>query len=118
MLIADHLCFIYIIYLYLSVVHTALSPNQLEKDEGFKEFLSVHQKRDQAPTWANDVVQAPGPETEQAKAQKKKKTTTASDDYLNFDSDDSEAEDDDDDEEVKEEEDDLEDEGRSWVTDL
>lgn len=85
----------------------ALSPNQLEKDEGFKEFLSVHQKRDQAPTWANDVVQAPGPEAGQAKTKNKKKN--ASDDYLNFDSDDSEAEDDDEEEE-KEEENYLEDE--------
>lgn len=81
--------------------------DNLEKDEGFKEFLSVHQKRDQAPTWANDVVQAPGPEAAQAKT--KSKLKKVADDYLNFDSDDSEEEEED--EEKEEQEDnDLEDE--------
>lgn len=74
----------------------------------------MHQKRDQVPTWANDVVQAPGPEAGQAKPKNKKKN--ASDDYLNFDSDDSEAEDNDDEEREKEEdeeeENDLEDEDK------
>uniref|UniRef100_A0A673CWC0 Probable RNA-binding protein 19 n=1 Tax=Sphaeramia orbicularis TaxID=375764 RepID=A0A673CWC0_9TELE len=56
----------------------------LEEDQGFKEFLSVHQNRGQAPTWANDTAQQP------EKTKKKKKP--ASDDYLNFDSDPSEDE--------------------------
>uniref|UniRef100_A0A8C7ZC57 Probable RNA-binding protein 19 n=1 Tax=Oryzias sinensis TaxID=183150 RepID=A0A8C7ZC57_9TELE len=65
---------------------------QLEEDQEFKEFLSVHQNRSQAPTWANDAVQgAADPESGPAKSKKKKKS--ASDDYLNFDSDQSEDED-------------------------
>ena len=65
---------------------------QLEEDQGFKEFLSVHQNRSQAPTWANDTVQqTAGPDSGRTKAQGKKKP--ASDDYLNFDSDQSEDED-------------------------
>lgn len=66
----------------------------LEEDQGFKEFLSVHQNRSQAPTWANDTAQQPT----DLNTNKKKTTTdakikkTASDDYLNFDSDESEDE--------------------------
>ncbi|XP_024130926.1 probable RNA-binding protein 19 [Oryzias melastigma] len=78
----------------------------LEEDQGFKEFLSVHQNRSQAQTWANDAVQgAADPESRSAKS--KKKTKSVSDDYLNFDSDQSEDEDaspnedDDDDDEVE-----------------
>lgn len=63
---------------------------QLEKDQGFQEFLSVHQNRGQAPTWANDTMQTPGPDSGGTKSQGKKKL--ASDDYLNFDSDNSEDE--------------------------
>lgn len=68
--------------------------HQLEEDQGFKEFLSVHQNRSQAPTWANDTAQQPT----DLNTNKKKTTTdaknkkTASDDYLNFDSDESEDE--------------------------
>ncbi|XP_038560090.1 probable RNA-binding protein 19 [Micropterus salmoides] len=63
----------------------------LEEDQGFKEFLSVHQNRSQAPTWANDTVQLkPDPDDRRTKTQGKKKP--ASDDYLNFDSDQSEDE--------------------------
>ncbi|XP_070759819.1 probable RNA-binding protein 19 [Enoplosus armatus] len=63
----------------------------LEEDQGFKEFLSVHQNRSQVPTWANDTVQlTPDPDSGRAKTQAKKKP--ASDDYLNFDSDQSEDE--------------------------
>nr|XP_057926453.1 probable RNA-binding protein 19 [Doryrhamphus excisus] len=59
----------------------------LEDDEGFKEFLSVHQTRSQAPTWANDTLQQPvNPESGKTKSKKK----PAADDYLNFDSDESE----------------------------
>uniref|UniRef100_A0A8D0AZ99 Probable RNA-binding protein 19 n=1 Tax=Sander lucioperca TaxID=283035 RepID=A0A8D0AZ99_SANLU len=68
---------------------------KLEEDQGFKEFLSVHQNRSQAPTWANDTVQqTTDPDSGQAKAQGKK--NLASDDYLNFDSDQSEDEEDED----------------------
>uniref|UniRef100_A0A8D3ECR7 Probable RNA-binding protein 19 n=1 Tax=Scophthalmus maximus TaxID=52904 RepID=A0A8D3ECR7_SCOMX len=59
-------------------------------DNGFKEFLSVHQNRSQAPTWANDTLQQTTPDSERTKTQGKKKP--ASDDYLNFDSDQSEDE--------------------------
>uniref|UniRef100_A0A8D3EA98 Probable RNA-binding protein 19 n=1 Tax=Scophthalmus maximus TaxID=52904 RepID=A0A8D3EA98_SCOMX len=62
----------------------------LEEDQGFKEFLSVHQNRSQAPTWANDTLQQTTPDSERTKTQGKKKP--ASDDYLNFDSDQSEDE--------------------------
>uniref|UniRef100_A0AAQ6ADV0 RRM domain-containing protein n=1 Tax=Amphiprion ocellaris TaxID=80972 RepID=A0AAQ6ADV0_AMPOC len=65
----------------------------LEEEQEFKEFLSVHQNRSQAQTWANDT----DPDSGRAKTQSKKKP--ASDDYLNFDSDQSEEED-----EVEEEE--------------
>lgn len=64
----------------------------LEEDQGFKEFLSVHQNRSQAPTWANDTMQQTAdPDAGRMKTQGKKKL--ASDDYLNFDSDQSEDED-------------------------
>uniref|UniRef100_A0A8D3CSM1 Probable RNA-binding protein 19 n=1 Tax=Scophthalmus maximus TaxID=52904 RepID=A0A8D3CSM1_SCOMX len=64
--------------------------DNLEEDQGFKEFLSVHQNRSQAPTWANDTLQQTTPDSERTKTQGKKKP--ASDDYLNFDSDQSEDE--------------------------
>lgn len=86
---------------------------QLEEDQEFKEFLSVHQRRDQAPTWTNDTVQTSAAVGIQLKSQRKK---DVSDDYLNFDSDDSdvaeeyeEAEEDDDDAE-----DDNDDDGEGW----
>ncbi|XP_013359156.1 PREDICTED: probable RNA-binding protein 19 isoform X2 [Chinchilla lanigera] len=55
-------------------------PSDLEKlkeDTEFQEFLSVHQKRTQVATWANDALDAETP---------KGKSKPASD-YLNFDSD-------------------------------
>lgn len=65
---------------------------QLEEEEGFKEFLSVHLNRSQALTWANDTAQeTAGSESRQTK----RKNKPASDDYLNFDSDESENEDED-----------------------
>ncbi|KAF3850875.1 hypothetical protein F7725_012647 [Dissostichus mawsoni] len=75
----------------------------LEEDQGFKEFLSVHQNRSQAPTWSNDTMQQlqTDPDAAVVKTQSKKKV--ASDDYLNFDSDESEEE-----EEKEEEEDEAE----------
>ncbi|XP_075955548.1 putative RNA-binding protein 19 isoform X1 [Anarhichas minor] len=78
----------------------------LEEDQGFKEFLSVHQNRSQVPTWANDTVQqTTDPDAGRTKAPGKKKKP-ASDDYLNFDSEQSE----DEDEDEKEEEEDVDDE--------
>uniref|UniRef100_A0A8C7LFY9 Probable RNA-binding protein 19 n=1 Tax=Oncorhynchus kisutch TaxID=8019 RepID=A0A8C7LFY9_ONCKI len=60
-------------------------------DEGFQEFVSVHQNRNQASTWANDTLpQSAAPETGQGRSQEKK---PASDDYLNFDESDEEEED-------------------------
>ncbi|KAF7661994.1 hypothetical protein LDENG_00248920 [Lucifuga dentata] len=80
-------------------VNTTLA--NLEEDQGFKEFMSVHQNRSQAPTWANDTVQqSASPDSQRTKIQAKKRVD--SDDYLNFDSDQSEEEEqecDDDDEE-------------------
>lgn len=79
---------------------------QLEEEAEFKEFLSVHQNRSQAPTWANDTAQeAPDPDKKKKTTQSKKKP--ASDDYLNFDSDQSEE----DKEDEEEENDESEDEG-------
>ncbi|KAM7416602.1 hypothetical protein PAMA_018582 [Pampus argenteus] len=70
---------------------TSSALGNLEEDQGFKEFLSVHQNRSQAPTWANDTMQQPvEPDSKSTKTQSKKKS--ASDDYLNFDSDQSEDE--------------------------
>ncbi|XP_054905016.1 probable RNA-binding protein 19 [Poeciliopsis prolifica] len=73
----------------------------LEAEDGFNEFLSVHQNRSQAQTWANDMAQDPA---DSGGVQKQKKKKPASDDYLNFDSEESEDEkhddDDDDDNEV------------------
>ena len=51
--------------------------HQLKKDAEFREFLSVHQKRTQTATWANDALDA---------EPSKGKGRPASD-YLNFDSD-------------------------------
>uniref|UniRef100_A0A8C7VGG6 Probable RNA-binding protein 19 n=1 Tax=Oncorhynchus mykiss TaxID=8022 RepID=A0A8C7VGG6_ONCMY len=64
----------------------------LNDDEGFQEFVSVHQNRNQASTWANDTLpQSAAPETGQGRSQEKK---PASDDYLNFDESDEEEEED------------------------
>ncbi|XP_062853521.1 probable RNA-binding protein 19 [Trichomycterus rosablanca] len=73
----------------------------LEKDEGFQEFLSVHKIRTQVPTWANDSGETSG--VEKKKLEKKK---APSNDYLNFDSDESEMSDKEDEEEAPEEDDD------------
>lgn len=51
--------------------------HQLKEDTQFREFLSVHQKRTQTATWANDALDA---------EPRKGKGKLASD-YLNFDSD-------------------------------
>ncbi|XP_008575479.1 PREDICTED: probable RNA-binding protein 19 [Galeopterus variegatus] len=50
---------------------------KLKEDTEFQEFLSVHQRRTQAATWANDVL-----DTEPLKGKSK-----PANDYLNFDSD-------------------------------
>uniref|UniRef100_A0A3P8NBD1 Probable RNA-binding protein 19 n=1 Tax=Astatotilapia calliptera TaxID=8154 RepID=A0A3P8NBD1_ASTCA len=74
-----------------------------KKEAEFKEFLSVHQNRSQAPTWANDTAQeAPDPDKKKKTTQSKKKP--ASDDYLNFDSDQSEEDKEDEEEENDESE--------------
>uniref|UniRef100_A0A669F7A2 RNA binding motif protein 19 n=1 Tax=Oreochromis niloticus TaxID=8128 RepID=A0A669F7A2_ORENI len=79
------------------------SSSILGDEPEFKEFLSVHQNRSQAPTWANDTAQeAPDPNKKKT-AQSKKKP--ASDDYLNFDSDQSEEDKEDEEEENDESED-------------
>ncbi|KAM8961985.1 putative RNA-binding protein 19 isoform 2-T2 [Pelodytes ibericus] len=48
---------------------------ELERDQDFKEFLSVHQNRNNTATWANDTQDI-----------KVKEKSRAKDDYLNFDS--------------------------------
>ncbi|XP_008416968.1 putative RNA-binding protein 19 [Poecilia reticulata] len=73
---------------------TSSALGNLEAEDGFNEFLSVHQNRSQAQTWANDMAQDP---TDSGGVQKQKKKKPASDDYLNFDSDESEDEKHDDD---------------------
>ncbi|XP_053558130.1 probable RNA-binding protein 19 isoform X2 [Bombina bombina] len=50
---------------------------ELEEDNDFKEFLSVHQNRAKAATWGNDT-QSVGTKNDKSRSQ---------DDYLNFDSD-------------------------------
>ncbi|XP_029019699.1 probable RNA-binding protein 19 [Betta splendens] len=81
----------------------------LEEEESFKEFLSLHQNRNKVQTWANDTVQqATSSDSGQTKSKSKK---PASDDYLNFDSD--ESEDEIEDQEEEGEEDDDEGEGAS-----
>uniref|UniRef100_A0A9J7Y1M6 Probable RNA-binding protein 19 n=1 Tax=Cyprinus carpio carpio TaxID=630221 RepID=A0A9J7Y1M6_CYPCA len=64
----------------------------LEKDQSFQEFLAVHQKRTQVPTWANDTTEATPVEADKKKKkeEEKKPKAAVSDDYLNFDSDESE----------------------------
>uniref|UniRef100_A0A8C1I969 RNA binding motif protein 19 n=1 Tax=Cyprinus carpio TaxID=7962 RepID=A0A8C1I969_CYPCA len=69
------------------------SREQGEKDEkSFQEFLAVHQKRTQVPTWANDTTEATPVEADKKKKEEEEKKPKAavSDDYLNFDSDESE----------------------------
>ncbi|KAG9354463.1 hypothetical protein JZ751_001173 [Albula glossodonta] len=67
---------------------------ELEQDEGFQEFLAVHQNRTQVPTWANDTLfSRADPNTrEGGKGGKNKgsKNPAPTEDYLNFDSDESE----------------------------
>uniref|UniRef100_A0A1A7X914 Probable RNA-binding protein 19 n=2 Tax=Iconisemion striatum TaxID=60296 RepID=A0A1A7X914_9TELE len=63
---------------------------ELEEEEGFKEFLSVHQNRTQAPTWTNDMAAQDTADPESSRIKTKK--SLVSDDYLNFDSDQSEDE--------------------------
>ncbi|XP_024900250.1 probable RNA-binding protein 19 isoform X1 [Pteropus alecto] len=71
---------------------------KLKEDTAFQEFLSVHQKRTQVATWANDALDA-----EPAKGKSK-----PADDYLNFDSDSGQESEEEDAGEGPEEEDDLE----------
>ncbi|KAF3695836.1 putative RNA-binding protein 19 RNA-binding motif protein 19 [Channa argus] len=73
---------------------TKATLENLDEDQGFKEFLSVHQNRSQVPTWANDTLQQTAdPDSGLTESQSKTKRKPASDDYLNFDSDESEDED-------------------------
>ncbi|XP_064794020.1 probable RNA-binding protein 19 [Oncorhynchus masou masou] len=76
---------------------------ELEGDEAFQEFVSVHHNRSQLTTRANDsLLQSAAPETGQGRSQEKKKKLY----YLNFESEEKKkdeeqgaAEDEDDDEE-------------------
>lgn len=62
---------------WLSLLSPPPWGHQLKEDTEFQEFLSVHQKRTQTATWANDALDA-----EPSKGKSK-----AASDYLNFDSD-------------------------------
>lgn len=76
----------------------------VEEDQGFMEFLSVHQNRSQAPTWANDTAQQQRDANNKKKLKPdlKNKKKPDSDDYLNFDS--NESEDEQEEEQLSEEE--------------
>lgn len=91
----------------------------LVQDKDFQEFVAVHQKRTQVPTWANDSVEAASVVAEQAKEEKKKKV---SDDYLNFDSDESDepsdAEDEEDDAEQEDQPDDNKEALKKGLSDM
>lgn len=82
----------------------------MEEDQEFKEFLSVHQRRDQAPTWANDAVQTSAAVSVQLKSQSKEKEI--SDDYLNFDSDESDVWEEEDEQAEEEDDDGNDDDGK------
>lgn len=64
-------------YFACSLFFPLLWRPQLKDDNEFQEFLSVHQKRTQVATWANDALDA-----EPSKGKSK-----PANDYLNFDSD-------------------------------
>uniref|UniRef100_A0A6Q2XXT9 Probable RNA-binding protein 19 n=1 Tax=Esox lucius TaxID=8010 RepID=A0A6Q2XXT9_ESOLU len=83
---------------------------KLEDDEGFQEFVSVHQNRKQVPVWANDTL--PQSAASDIGKEKKRKKKPDSDDYLNFDSDESDEEQEEE-EEVEEEEEDEGNQGAS-----
>ncbi|XP_048111642.1 probable RNA-binding protein 19 [Alosa alosa] len=80
----------------------------LEEDQSFQEFLSLHQNRAQVPTWANDAMEKPsviGKAKDAGKKETKKPKSAATDDYLNFDSDESDEIDNEEEEEEEEEKD-------------
>ncbi|XP_061117388.1 probable RNA-binding protein 19 [Conger conger] len=62
---------------------------ELEQDEGFQEFVTVHQNRTQVPTWVNDTLNEGADLSSNREDQRKKKTKNKEiiEDYLNFDSD-------------------------------
>ncbi|XP_055080264.1 probable RNA-binding protein 19 [Periophthalmus magnuspinnatus] len=91
-----------------------------DQDQGFKEFLSVHQNRSQAPTWANDTAQR---QTEtstkkKSKTESKKEKKTDLDDYLNFDSDETEDEYEEEEVQLNEDEDGDKEALKSGLTDM
>lgn len=73
---AGELSLLYLSQLPPSCLSHLIALPQLKKDAEFQEFLSVHQKRTQVATWANDALDSELP---------KSKTKPAGD-YLNFDS--------------------------------
>uniref|UniRef100_A0A6Q2X722 RRM domain-containing protein n=1 Tax=Esox lucius TaxID=8010 RepID=A0A6Q2X722_ESOLU len=87
----------------------------LNDDEGFQEFVSVHQNRKQVPVWANDTL--PQSAASDIGKEKKRKKKPDSDDYLNFDSDESDEEQEEE-EEVEEEEEDEGNQVREFMTPL
>ncbi|KAJ8285605.1 hypothetical protein GJAV_G00028760 [Gymnothorax javanicus] len=63
---------------------------ELEQDEGFQEFVAVHQNRTQVPTWANDTLTEEADQSSTQKGQREKREArnrAVTEDYLNFDSD-------------------------------
>lgn len=83
---------------------------QLEEDQSFQEFLSLHQNRTQVPTWANDAMEKPviGKAKEAGKKETKKPKSSATDDYLNFDSDESDEMEEEEEEEEEEKDEEME----------
>ncbi len=74
---------------YADILYNVIYNPQLEKEQSFQEFLAVHQKRTQVPTWANDTAEGTSVGVEKKEEEKKQKAAVR-DDYLNFDSDESE----------------------------
>uniref|UniRef100_A0A8C5B248 Probable RNA-binding protein 19 n=1 Tax=Gadus morhua TaxID=8049 RepID=A0A8C5B248_GADMO len=65
---------------------------KLEEEPAFREFVLVHTKRNQVPTWANDSTPLESSRPPAKAEPRVARKPAANDDYLNFDSDQSEDE--------------------------
>uniref|UniRef100_A0A8C5F7W4 RRM domain-containing protein n=1 Tax=Gadus morhua TaxID=8049 RepID=A0A8C5F7W4_GADMO len=68
------------------------NPDILEEEPAFREFVLVHTKRNQVPTWANDSTPLESSRPPAKAEPRVARKPAANDDYLNFDSDQSEDE--------------------------
>uniref|UniRef100_A0A8C5BMW6 Probable RNA-binding protein 19 n=1 Tax=Gadus morhua TaxID=8049 RepID=A0A8C5BMW6_GADMO len=66
--------------------------DELEEEPAFREFVLVHTKRNQVPTWANDSTPLESSRPPAKAEPRVARKPAANDDYLNFDSDQSEDE--------------------------